>query len=107
MADTAQIVKSGTWQYDGCVLHEVWIVKQNFDFYYDDGFEVAPENLNEDGELFQIVVAKDGQSLPIPPTDRCQPKPGFRVRPASMLNPVLDAGASSTGSSTKQTYRGA
>jgi hypothetical protein len=65
MADTAQIVKSGTWQYDGCVLHEVWIVKQNFDFYYDDGFEDAPEDLNEDGELFQVVIAKDGEVLSV------------------------------------------
>ena len=61
MADTADIVKSGTWQYDECVLHEVWIVKQNFDFYYDEGFEDAPEDLNEDGEVFQVVVARDGK----------------------------------------------
>ena len=45
MVDAAQIVKSATWQYDGCVLHEVWIVKQNFDFYYDEVFEDAPEDL--------------------------------------------------------------
>ena len=60
MAETAEIVKSGTWQYDECVSHEVWIVKQNFDFYFDEGFEDAPEDLNEDGEVFQVVVAKDG-----------------------------------------------
>jgi hypothetical protein len=60
MAESAEIVKSGTWQYDGGVGHEVWIVKQNFDFYYDEGFEDAPEDLNEDGEVFQVVVAKDG-----------------------------------------------
>src|ERR1700733_652930 len=65
MAETAQIVKSGTWQYDGCILHEVWIVKQNFDFYYDEGFEDAPEDLNENGELFQVVVAKDGKVLSV------------------------------------------
>ena len=59
--ETAQIVKSGTWLYDGQVVHEVWIVKQNFDFYYDEGFEDAPENLNEDGEIFQVVVAQDGK----------------------------------------------
>lgn len=53
-------MKSGTWQYDECVSHEVWIVKQNFDFYFDEGFEDAPEDLNEDGEVFQVVVAKDG-----------------------------------------------
>lgn len=61
MTETAQIVKSGTWLYDGQVVHEVWIVKQNFDFYYDEGFEDAPEDLNEDGEVFQVVVARDGK----------------------------------------------
>jgi len=62
VADTAQIVKSGTWLYDGCVVYEVWIVKQNFDFYYDEGFEDAPEDLNENGEVFQVVFAKDGKA---------------------------------------------
>lgn len=60
MADTAQIVKSGTWRYDERIVHEVWIVKQNFDFYYDEGFEDAPEDLNENGEVFQVVFAKNG-----------------------------------------------
>jgi hypothetical protein len=65
MTETAEIVKSGTWQYDGLVAHEVWIVKQNFDFYYDEGFEDAPEDLNENGELFQVVVARDGKVLSV------------------------------------------
>ena len=65
MADTAEIVKSGTWKYDGYVVHEVWIVKQNFDFYYDEGFEDAPEDLNENGELFQVVVAKEGRVMSV------------------------------------------
>ena len=65
MTDTAQIVKSGTWLYDGGVLHEVWVVRQNFDFYYDDGFEDAPEDLNEDGELFQVLVARQGKVLSV------------------------------------------
>jgi hypothetical protein len=54
MAEIAEIVKSGTWQYDGCGGHEAWIDKQNFDFYYDEGFEDAPEDLNEDGEVSQM-----------------------------------------------------
>jgi hypothetical protein len=61
VAVTAQIVKSGTWHYDESIPHEVWIVKQNFDFYYDERFEDAPENLNENGEVFQVVFAKDGR----------------------------------------------
>jgi hypothetical protein len=61
MNETAQIVKSGTWLYDSNVLHEVWIVRQNFDFYYDEGFEDAPESLNENDEVFQVIVARDGK----------------------------------------------
>jgi hypothetical protein len=65
MKEAAQIVKSGTWLYDGSVVHEVWVVKQNFDFYYDEGFEDAPENLNGDGEVFQVVVARDGKVMSV------------------------------------------
>jgi hypothetical protein len=65
MVVIAQIVKSGTWQYGGSVPHEVWIVKQNFDFYYDEGFEDAPDDLNVSGEVFQVVLAKDGQVMSV------------------------------------------
>jgi len=52
-------LKSGAWQYDGCVLHEVWIVKQNLDFYYDEGFADAPEDLNENGlNVARLTIAK-------------------------------------------------
>jgi hypothetical protein len=56
----AEIVKSGTWLYDNQVPHEVWIVRQNFDYYYDDGFEDGPEQLNHTGELFHVVFAFKG-----------------------------------------------
>ena len=71
MKEAAQIVKSGTWQYDGSVVHEVWIVKQNFDFYYDEGFEDTLEDLNEDGELFQVVVARDGKVMSVGSAFHC------------------------------------
>jgi len=56
----AEIVKSGTWLYDNQVPHEVWIVRQNFDYYYEEGYEDGPEILNPDGELFHIVFAFKG-----------------------------------------------
>ncbi len=67
MTEVALIVKSGSWLYDGLVRHEVWIVRQNFDYYFDAGFEDSPEDLNEHGELFQVVVAKDGVVLSVMP----------------------------------------
>ena len=57
----AQIVKSGTWLYDQKVPHEVWIVQQNFDYYYDEGFEDSPEILNRNDEVFHVVYAENGQ----------------------------------------------
>jgi hypothetical protein len=57
--ERAEIVKSGTWLYDEQVPHEVWIVRQNFDFYYDEGFEDEPERLNQDGELFQVLITRE------------------------------------------------
>jgi hypothetical protein len=60
MNQTAQIVKSGTWLYDGSIPHEVWIVKQNFDYHYDPGYEDTAEKLNSEGFVYQLVIAKDG-----------------------------------------------
>jgi len=56
----AEIVRSGTWLYDNQVPHEVWIVRQNFDYYYEDGYEDGPEILNPNGEVFHIVFAFQG-----------------------------------------------
>lgn len=36
--------------------HEVWIVRQNFDDYYEEGYEDGPEELNADGEVFHVVI---------------------------------------------------
>jgi hypothetical protein len=34
----AEIVKSGTWLYDGLVPADVWIVKQNFEYHYEEEY---------------------------------------------------------------------
>ena len=63
----AEIVKTGTWLYDNQVPHEVWIVRQNFDFYYEEGYEDGPEVLNPEGELFNLVFAFDGNVRSVGP----------------------------------------
>ena len=60
MNETAQIVKSGTCLYDRSIAREVWIVRQNFEYHFDPGYEDAAENLNEDGEFFQVLIARNG-----------------------------------------------
>jgi hypothetical protein len=57
--ERAEIVKSGTWLYGGSISYEVWIVRQNFEYHYEEEFDES-EHLNEDGELFAVVYARDG-----------------------------------------------
>lgn len=57
----AEVVRSGVWLYGDLVTNEVWIVKQNFNWYYDVGFEDEPEQFNADGEVFQVVFARDSR----------------------------------------------
>lgn len=56
----AEIVKSGTWLYDGSVPSEVWMVKQNFQYHYEADYSDEPEALNDHGECFSVVIARDG-----------------------------------------------
>jgi hypothetical protein len=66
--EQTEIVKQGIWLYDDQLPWEVWIVKQNFEFHYEKGYEDGPEELNSDGEAFQVVYARDGQSNGTGPT---------------------------------------
>ena len=59
----AEIVNSGTWLYDGVIPTEVWIVKQNFEYHYEEGYSDEPETLNSDGECFAIVYARNGKKI--------------------------------------------
>jgi hypothetical protein len=65
--ELTEIVKSGTWMYDRTIPYEVWIVKQNFEYHYEEGYEDGPEQLNDQGEAFQVVYARDGQRNGIGP----------------------------------------
>jgi len=60
----AQIVKSGTWFYDGKVPHEVWIVRQNFDYYHDPGYQDEP-CLSDDNRTFQVLYAHEGHVISV------------------------------------------
>jgi len=63
----AKIVQSGTWLYAGEVLTEVWIVKQNVESLYEPDFDDGPEELNGDGETFQVVFARARQMISLGP----------------------------------------
>ena len=55
----AEIVKSGKWLYGGTVEHEVWIVRQNFEYWHEEEYD-ASERLNDEGEVFAVLYARDG-----------------------------------------------
>lgn len=46
--------------------HEVCIVRQNFDYYHEEGYEDDQERLNPNGELFQVVFAYEGTVRSVP-----------------------------------------
>jgi hypothetical protein len=59
--ELTEIVKFGTWMYDGTVPYEVWVVKQNFEYHYEEDYADGPEQLNDHGEAFQVVYARNGR----------------------------------------------
>jgi hypothetical protein len=54
----SEIIQSGVWRYDNSVPTDVGVVKQNFEYWYEPGFSDTPEQLNENGEAFQVVFAR-------------------------------------------------
>ena len=59
----AVVVKSGTWLYDHSVPSEVWIVKQNFEYHFEEDYAGEPEKLNGNGECFSVVIARNGEKI--------------------------------------------
>jgi hypothetical protein len=64
----AEIVQSGVWLYADEVPTEVWIVRQNFEYHYEHDFASAPEELNLDGEAFQVVIARSRRMISLGPS---------------------------------------
>lgn len=56
----SEIMKSGIWLYDNSVPTDVWIVKQNFEYWYEPDFSDELEKLNGDGEAFQVLFVRSG-----------------------------------------------
>lgn len=63
----AEIVQSGNWLYDSQIPTEVWIVKQNFEYHFELGYSDEPEELNEDGDAYQVIMTRCGQVLSVGP----------------------------------------
>jgi hypothetical protein len=63
----AEIVQSGTWLYANQVPTDVWIVKQNFEYHYEEDYADGPEQLNSDGEAFQVIMARGRRMISLGP----------------------------------------
>jgi hypothetical protein len=67
MADDlrVEVVRIGTWLYDGTVPTPVRILRQNWDYYYEKDFDEEPPSLNAEGCAFYVAygepwVSSDG-----------------------------------------------
>lgn len=54
----SEIVQSGVWLYDNSVPTDVWIVKQNFEYWYEADFADSPEELDAEGHTFQVLFVR-------------------------------------------------
>lgn len=51
-----ELVKTGSWLYDNQVLKSVWIIKQNWDYYYEGPeYTEGEPHLNKDGYAYYLV----------------------------------------------------
>lgn len=58
----AEVVKTGTWLYDGRIEKPVRILRQTWDHFRDEGYDDDPHDLNDEGYAYYAVY-----SAPEPP----------------------------------------
>ncbi len=51
-----EIVKRGRWLYDRTVEKHVVIIKQNWDYYFDKGYDDSPQDLNSKGSAYYAIL---------------------------------------------------
>ena len=54
MTQAVKVLKRGTWLYAGEVVCDVHIIVQNWDYYFEEGFDPDPPSLNEQGEAYYV-----------------------------------------------------
>ena len=59
MEKKVEPIMVGFWLYDGHVKMPVNIIKQNWDYYFEDGYNDGKPDLNENGFAFYVVGEKD------------------------------------------------
>ena len=54
----SKVIKKGTWLYDDTIPTRVEIIKQNWDYYFEEGYDDLPPDLNENGEAFYVIFGE-------------------------------------------------
>jgi hypothetical protein len=52
------VMKTGTWLYDGQVEKPVRIIRQTWDYHYEEGYDDEPPCLNDEGYAFYAVYGE-------------------------------------------------
>lgn len=60
MDEYSRVLRRGRWLYDGTLEKPVEIVVQNWDYYFEDGYDAEGPDLNEHGEAYYVMF--DGVS---------------------------------------------
>ena len=55
MAGTVQVLREGTWLYDGAVPCRVRVVGQDWDYYHEPGFDPEPPDLDAEGWAYYVM----------------------------------------------------
>ena len=54
MVMTHAVLKSGTWLYADEVICDVRIIVQDWDYYFEEGFDLHPPDLNENAQAYYV-----------------------------------------------------
>jgi hypothetical protein len=58
MNEIVEIVKKGVWLYDNSIEMPVSIIKQNWDYYFEEGYTEGEPSLNSEAYAFYVVGEK-------------------------------------------------
>lgn len=59
-----QVMKTASWLYDESAKMTVKIIKQNWDYYYEEGQTDSLPNLNEQGEAYYVILDNSAKANP-------------------------------------------
>ena len=77
----------GTWLYDGAIEKSVRILQQNWDYYFEEGYDDDPPDLNPDGYAFYAVYGP--QLPPEPANPRQEARYALRSRTCLSLEEAI------------------